>query len=95
MDRGRPGALLDRAPLKFSPRDGLAFFERIGWKAKDIRATFHEAARLRRLPQDGTMVGSNLRSCQPFINFRRRMRGETWATSCPARINRAWAKLAR
>ena len=44
------GALLDRTPLKFAPPDGVAFFERIGWKAKDIRATFHEAARLRRLP---------------------------------------------
>ncbi len=50
MMRKGMGALLDSAPLKFAPHDGLAFFERIGWKAKDIRATFHEAARLRRLP---------------------------------------------
>jgi methyltransferase (TIGR00027 family) len=44
------GADLEQAPLKFAPPNGVAYFEGLGWKAKDIRSIFREAVRLRRLP---------------------------------------------
>lgn len=44
------GSVLDGAPMKFAPPDGVAFFEKLGWKARDIRSFFREALRLRRLP---------------------------------------------
>jgi methyltransferase (TIGR00027 family) len=44
------GAQLDNAPLKFAPPDGVAFFEELGWRAKDIRSMFKEAVRLGRVP---------------------------------------------
>ncbi len=61
IDLASPGLLrmlqkqmrqLDQAgvPLKFAPADGLAFFERLGWKPADIRSTIHTAAQLKRLP---------------------------------------------
>jgi len=43
-------SLLENAPMKFAPRDGVAFFEKLGWKARDIHPFFREALRLRRLP---------------------------------------------
>jgi methyltransferase (TIGR00027 family) len=44
------GPHLDNAPLKFAPPDGVAFFETLGWRAKDIRSMFREAVRFRRVP---------------------------------------------
>jgi methyltransferase (TIGR00027 family) len=44
------GAHLDRAPMKFAAADGVAFFEKLGWKARDIRSYVREAIRLRRAP---------------------------------------------
>jgi methyltransferase (TIGR00027 family) len=44
------GSLLDNAPMKFAPPDGVAFFEKLGWKARDIGSFFREGLRLRRLP---------------------------------------------
>jgi len=44
------GKTLANAPIKFAPANGVAFFENLGWKARDIKALFHEAARLKRLP---------------------------------------------
>jgi hypothetical protein len=44
------GAHLDNAPMKFAPPDGVAFFEKLGWRAKDIRSFFREAVRLGRAP---------------------------------------------
>ena len=44
------GAHLANAPFKFAPPNGLAFFEALGWHARDVRSVFHEAARARRLP---------------------------------------------
>jgi methyltransferase (TIGR00027 family) len=43
-------ALLDNAPFKFAPPNGVAFFEALGWKAREIKSLFHEAARVKRLP---------------------------------------------
>jgi methyltransferase (TIGR00027 family) len=37
------------APFKFAPDEGPAFFERAGWKPKDVRSLLHTAASLRRL----------------------------------------------
>lgn len=50
MMRRQMGAQLARAPLKFAPENGVAFFEDLGWKARDIRSMLPEAARLRRVP---------------------------------------------
>jgi methyltransferase (TIGR00027 family) len=44
------GAHLENAPLKFAPPDGVAFFEKLGWKAADIRSVFREAVRFHRVP---------------------------------------------
>jgi methyltransferase (TIGR00027 family) len=43
------GSNLDNAPMKFAPPDGVAFFETLGWKARDIRSLFREAVRFRRV----------------------------------------------
>jgi methyltransferase (TIGR00027 family) len=50
MLRKRMGAHMENAPLKFAPPDGAAFFEKLGWRARDIQSLFREAARRRRLP---------------------------------------------
>jgi O-methyltransferase involved in polyketide biosynthesis len=39
-----------RAPLKFGPPEGPAFFEPFGWKPIEVRSLFKAAARLKRLP---------------------------------------------
>jgi methyltransferase (TIGR00027 family) len=44
------GDLLDSAPFKFAPPNGIAFFEALGWKLGELRSLFHEGARLKRLP---------------------------------------------
>lgn len=44
------GKTLTHAPMKFAPPNGVAFFEALGWKARDVKALFHEAARFKRLP---------------------------------------------
>jgi methyltransferase (TIGR00027 family) len=49
MKRGM-GEHLTNAPFKFAPRDGLAFFEALGWRARDVRSVFREAVRYRRVP---------------------------------------------
>jgi methyltransferase (TIGR00027 family) len=49
LQRGM-GAHLANAPMKFAPVDGVAFFEALGWRARDIRSYVREAARLRRGP---------------------------------------------
>ncbi len=41
---------LDKAPMKFEPSDGVAFFERQGWTVTDIRSILKEAGRRKRLP---------------------------------------------
>ena len=49
MQRGMGGHLAN-APLKFGPANGVAFFEELGWQAREIRSIFHEAVRFHRLP---------------------------------------------
>jgi methyltransferase (TIGR00027 family) len=44
------GHELENAPLKFAPENGVAFWEALGWKPRDVKSLLHEAARLKRLP---------------------------------------------
>jgi methyltransferase (TIGR00027 family) len=44
------GDRLANAPLKFASPDGVAFFEKDGWKAREIHAVFQQAGRMNRLP---------------------------------------------
>ena len=46
------------APYLFAPSDGVAYFEAIGWRAKDIRSIFDETHRLGRLPWLLHILGS-------------------------------------
>ncbi|HEY1954473.1 MAG TPA: class I SAM-dependent methyltransferase [Polyangiaceae bacterium] len=46
----RLGSELASAPMHFAPRDGVAYFERLGWKAKDVGSVWRHALRWRRLP---------------------------------------------
>ena len=41
---------LSNAPMLFSPPNGVAFFEALGWKTLEARSALHDARRLRRLP---------------------------------------------
>lgn len=41
---------LANAPMNFAPENGVAFFEELGWKARDIGSYFPTAVRLRRAP---------------------------------------------
>lgn len=41
---------LDKAPMKFEPSEGVAFFERHGWTISAIRSILKEAGRWKRLP---------------------------------------------
>jgi methyltransferase (TIGR00027 family) len=44
------GATLANAPFRFAPADGLAFFEKLGWKPHSVRSLFREGTRLKRVP---------------------------------------------
>lgn len=46
----RMGEHLANAPFKFGPSKGVAYFESLGWKARDIVSIFESAGRFRRLP---------------------------------------------
>lgn len=46
----RHGAALAGAPLRFGPANGVAFFEHLGWRARELQPVFNEAGRLRRVP---------------------------------------------
>jgi methyltransferase (TIGR00027 family) len=43
------GQHLTNAPFKFAPVNGVAFFEALGWQAREVRSVFREAGRYRRL----------------------------------------------
>ena len=49
MQKGT-GRLMAHAPFKFAPPDGVAFFERLGWKLSAIESLPHAAARYKRGP---------------------------------------------
>jgi hypothetical protein len=50
MMRRQVGAQLANAPMKFAPSDGVAFFEALGWQAREVCSIVQAAARFRRLP---------------------------------------------
>lgn len=60
LDIWSPGALasmkkrfheqLTNSPIKFTPPDGVAYFERLGWNLRDLRSIIPEGLRLRRAP---------------------------------------------
>jgi methyltransferase (TIGR00027 family) len=49
MQKGM-GRQLENAPLKFAPPNGVAFFEALGWKVRELRSFLREAQAVRRLP---------------------------------------------
>jgi hypothetical protein len=42
--------MLQNAPFKFAPENGLAFFEDLGWRTLEVESLFMAANRFRRLP---------------------------------------------
>jgi len=46
----RMAGMLQNAPFKFAPENGLAFFEDLGWRAVDVQALYVAAHRFGRLP---------------------------------------------
>jgi len=47
----RTGGMLDNAPFKFAPENGVAFFEDLGWRPIEIESVFTVARRINRLPR--------------------------------------------
>lgn len=47
----RTRGMLNSAPFKFAPENGVAFFEDLGWRAIEIESVFTAAHRLNRLPR--------------------------------------------
>jgi methyltransferase (TIGR00027 family) len=50
MMRRQVGAQLANAPMKFAPSNGVAFFEALGWEAREIHSIVKAAVRFRRIP---------------------------------------------
>jgi methyltransferase (TIGR00027 family) len=44
------GAQFANARMHFAPAEGIAFFERLGFRARDVRSLFREGVRLKRVP---------------------------------------------
>jgi methyltransferase (TIGR00027 family) len=49
-------ALRGSAEIKFAPPDGLAYFERFGWRTAEVRWLMDDAARLGREPPSGKLM---------------------------------------
>jgi methyltransferase (TIGR00027 family) len=49
MNRKMAG-MLENAPFKFAPENGLAYFEELGWRTVEAESNLEAAHRLRRLP---------------------------------------------
>lgn len=45
------GGMLDNAPFKFAPENGVGYFEDLGWRPTEIESVFSAAHRLNRLPR--------------------------------------------
>jgi len=50
MNMRSMGRHLEQAPMKFAPADGVAFYERLGWRAIDVESMFLAALKWKRLP---------------------------------------------
>jgi methyltransferase (TIGR00027 family) len=46
----RAGGMLNSAPIKFAPANGLAFYEDLGWRPVEVDSVFSAAHRFGRLP---------------------------------------------
>jgi hypothetical protein len=43
--------MLQNAPFKFAPENGLAYFEELGWRTVEVESLFEGAHRFDRLPK--------------------------------------------
>jgi methyltransferase (TIGR00027 family) len=50
LKRQTKGKLGASAQFKFGPAEGVSFFAPLGWKAREVRSLFRDAARFKRLP---------------------------------------------
>jgi methyltransferase (TIGR00027 family) len=50
ISNGMGGRHPARALVKFAPENGVAFFESLGWRAREVKPIFRAAARFRRSP---------------------------------------------
>jgi methyltransferase (TIGR00027 family) len=50
MMNKRMAGMLQNAPFKFAPENGLAYFENLGWRTLEVESVFVTAHRYRRLP---------------------------------------------
>lgn len=50
MMNKKMAGMLQNAPFRFAPENGLAYFEGLGWRALDVESLFMAANRFRRLP---------------------------------------------
>ncbi len=50
MMNKKMAGMLQNAPFKFAPENGLAFFENLGWRTVEVEALFVAAHRFHRLP---------------------------------------------
>lgn len=50
MMNKKMAGMLQNAPFKFAPENGLAYFENLGWRTVDVQALYLAAHRMRRLP---------------------------------------------
>jgi methyltransferase (TIGR00027 family) len=53
----KSASMLDSAPLKFAPADGVAYFENLGWSTVDVESVLAAAYRFNRLPRWMRLVG--------------------------------------
>ncbi len=50
MMNKKMAGMLQNAPFKFAPENGLAYFENLGWRTLEVESLFVAAHRFRRLP---------------------------------------------
>jgi Zn-dependent protease with chaperone function len=50
MMNKKMAGMLQNAPFKFAPENGLALFEDLGWRTVEVEALYMAAHRFRRLP---------------------------------------------
>ena len=50
MINKKMAGMLENAPFKFAPENGLAYFEGLGWRTVDVQALYLAAHRFHRLP---------------------------------------------
>lgn len=50
MMNKKMAGMLQNAPFKFAPENGLAYFENLGWRTVEVEALYLAARRLHRLP---------------------------------------------